>query len=106
MDLGVARTGHPEAPEIVPSDHCLVRFRARAPWRDAGVEAAAAALIASLEAADVSRWPPGWAVSDRDTERWAVDGDLAYPLTPTARPGRWLAVTCLRRGEARGRGPR
>lgn len=97
MDLGVARTEHPQAPEIVPSDHCLERFRARAPWREAGIAESAAALIASLQTADVSRWPPGWAVSDRDAELWAVDGDLAYPLARGGTPGRWVAVTCLRR---------
>ncbi len=106
MDLGVARTDDPEVAEIVPSDHCLHRFRARAPWREAGVEAAATGLIDSLEAAHVVRWPPAWALSERGAERWAVEGDLAYPLAPTGLPGRWLAITCLRRTEAGGRSPR
>jgi hypothetical protein len=44
-------------------------------------------------------WPPAWAVSDRPARLWAIAGDLAFPLSPTAEPGRWLAVTCLRRGQ-------
>ncbi len=56
-----------------------------------------AELRASLERADISGWPPGWAVSDRPADLWAVDGDVAYPLAPTSLPGRWIAVTCLRR---------
>jgi hypothetical protein len=96
--IGVAHTAHPEAREVVPSDHCVHRFRARMPVRAPGIAEVAAALLAALEAADVSAWPPGWAVSDRPAELWAVSGDLAFPLARTATPGRWLAVTCLRRG--------
>jgi hypothetical protein len=96
--IGVAHTAHPEAREVVPSDHCVHRFRARMPVRAPGIDEVAAALLAALEAADVSAWPPGWAVSDRPAELWAVSGDLAFPLARTATPGRWLAVTCLRRG--------
>ncbi len=98
MRIGVAHTAHPEAREVVPSDHCVHRFRARMPVRAPGIAEVAAALLAALEAADVSAWPPGWAVSDRPAELWAVSGDLAFPLARTATPGRWLAVTCLRRG--------
>jgi len=46
--------------------------------------------------ADVTHWPPAWAVSDRPAPLWAVSGDLAFPLARTNTPGRWLAVTCLR----------
>ena len=98
MRIGVAHTAHPEAREVVPSDHCVHRFRARMPVRAPGIDEVAAALLAALEAADVSAWPPGWAVSDRPAELWAVSGDLAFPLARTATPGRWLALTCLRRG--------
>ena len=98
MRIGVAQTAHPEAREVVPSDHCVHRFRARMPVRAPGIDEVAAVLLAALEAADVSAWPPGWAVSDRPAELWAVSGDLAFPLARTATPGRWLAVTCLRRG--------
>jgi len=56
-----------------------------------------AELRASLERADISGWPPGWAVSDRPAELWAATGDVAFPLARTGRPGRWLALTCLRR---------
>jgi hypothetical protein len=97
MLIGVARTGHPEAPEIVPSAHCVQRFRQRMPIREPGTEAVAAALLATLEEADVSRWPPAWAVSDRRADLWAATADLAFPLARTAKPGRWLAVTCLPR---------
>ena len=101
MLLGTARTGDPLAPEIVPSDHCLQRYRERMPVRAPGLHEAAAALLADLEAADVMRWPPGWAVTDRPPELWAIAGDLAFPLARTPDPGRWLAVTCLRRGRDR-----
>jgi hypothetical protein len=67
------------------------------PIREPGGEAVAAALRAALEEADVSGWPPAWAVSDRPARLWAVSGELAFPLAPTPTPGRWLAVTCLAR---------
>ena len=97
MQIGIARTDHPEAPEIVPSAHCVQRFRQRMPIRDPGTDAVATALLAELEEAHVSHWPPAWAVSDRSAELWAFTSDLAFPLARTATPGRWLAVTCLPR---------
>jgi hypothetical protein len=97
----VARTEHPEAAEIVASAHCVLRFRQRMPVREPGAEAVEAALRTALEDADVSRWPPAWAVSDRPAELWAATAELAFPLARTPTPGRWLAVTCLpRRGRA------
>ena len=93
----VARLDHPEVLEIVPSHHCVVRFRQRRPVAERGGAAVAEALIAALEDAHVSRWPPAWAVGDRHTELWAVSGELAFPLEPADRPGRWLATTCLSR---------
>lgn len=97
MFVGVAQTEDPEAPELVPSAHCLLRFRERMPVRTPGGEEPAALLLDALRGADVTRWPPGWAVSDRPAELWAVAHDLAFPLVRTPTPGRWLAVTCLRR---------
>jgi hypothetical protein len=93
----IAQLDHPEVREIVPSHHCVVRFRQRRPVAERGVAAVADALVRALEHADVSRWPPAWAVSDRHTELWAVSGELAFPLERTDRPGRWLATTCLSR---------
>ena len=93
----VAHTDHDEAREIVASAHCVQRFRQRMPIREPGGDAVASALRTALEDADVSGWPPAWAVSDRPAELWAVTRDLAFPLTRTDRPGRWLAVTCLPR---------
>jgi hypothetical protein len=93
-----ARTQHAEAREIVASAHCVHRFRARMPIREPGGEVVAQALVDVLEEADVSGWPPAWAVSDKPAELWAVTGDLAFPLARTPVPGRWLAVTCLVRG--------
>jgi hypothetical protein len=52
--------------------------------------------MAALRDADVSRWPPAWAVNDRYTELWAVNGELAFPLEPSG-PGRFVATTCLSR---------
>jgi hypothetical protein len=99
MHVGTARTDHPEAREIVPSAHCVRRFRERMPVRAPGIDEVAAGLLAALEDADITHWPPGWAVSDRPAALWAIFGDLAFPLAPTPQPGRWLAVTCLRRGD-------
>ena len=70
--------------EIVPSHHCVVRFRQRRPVRERGSEAVADALIRALEDSDVSRWPPAWAIGDRRTEMWAVNGRLAFPLERSA----------------------
>jgi hypothetical protein len=81
----------------VPSAHCVQRFRQRMPIHEPGIDAVADALLAALEAADVSGWPPAWAVSDTPAPLWAVTGDLAFPLAPTDVRGRWLAVTCLAR---------
>jgi hypothetical protein len=99
MHVGTARTDHPEAREIVPSAHCVQRFRRRMPVRDAGIAPVARALLDTLEAADISGWPPGWAVSDRPATLWAVHQDLAFPLAPSGTPGRWVALTCLRRDD-------
>jgi hypothetical protein len=93
----VARLDHPEVHEIVPSHHCVMRFRQRRPVRERGGDAVAEALVAVLESADVSRWPPAWAVSDRRTELWAVSTELAFPLERSERHGRYVAVTCLSR---------
>jgi hypothetical protein len=93
----VARLDHPEVREVVPSHHCVVRFRQRRPVRERGTEAVAEALIGVLEDADISRWPPAWAVNDRGTELWAVNADLAFPLERGATAGRWVATTCLAR---------
>jgi hypothetical protein len=38
-------------------------------------------------------------VSDRHTDLWAVNGELAFPLERTDRLGRYVATTCLTRGE-------
>jgi hypothetical protein len=95
----VAHIQHPEVHEIVPSHHCVVRFRQRRPVRERGSEAVAEALVATLEHADVSRWPPGWAISDRHTDLWAVNGELAFPLERSDRIGRYVATTCLARSE-------
>jgi hypothetical protein len=95
-----ARTEHPEVAEIVASDHCIARFRQRSPVRDPGIDIVMDALILALEAADVSRVPPSWAVSDRPAALWAATPDLAFPLAKTPQEGRWIAITCLRRERA------
>src|SRR4051812_50052690 len=74
------------------------------PVRAPGVAEVAGALLEALEAADISGWPPGWAVSDRPAELWAVHDDVAFPLARADAPGRWGAVTCLRRPAAGGGG--
>lgn len=88
---------HDEVRAIQPTWHCLLRFRQRVEL-DPGTDVAVAALRDSLERADLTRMAPGWlAGRDRGTQMWALDGDLAYPLTPGAG-GTWTAATCLRRG--------
>ena len=101
MFVGTARTGDPQAPEIVPSDHCVARYRERMPIRVPGLEDVIAGLLRVLEDADITHWPPAWAVSDKPAALWAISGDLAFPLVRTSAPGRWLATTCLRRGRDR-----
>lgn len=81
----------------MPSAHCVKRFRERHPIHEAGSAAVAAALLAELERADVSGWPPAWAVSDNPAELWAFTDTSAFPLARTERPERWVAITCLRR---------
>ena len=72
MFVGTARTGDPLAPEIVPSDHCVARYRERMPIRVPGLEEVVSALLGTLEDADITRWPPAWAVSDRPAPLWAI----------------------------------
>jgi hypothetical protein len=93
----VARPRHPEVLEIAPSHHCVVRFRQRRPVNERGADVVAEALIEVLEEADISRWPPAWALSERPTELWAVNDGLAFPLEPSGRAGRFVATTCLSR---------
>jgi hypothetical protein len=93
----VAQLDHPEVREVVPSHHCVVRFRQRRPVRERGGEAVAEALIAALEESHVTRWPPAWAVSDQYTDLWAVNEELAFPLERSGTPGRYVATTCLSR---------
>ena len=95
----VARLDHPEVREIVPSHHCVVRFRQRRPVRERGADAVAEALVVALQDSDVSRWPPAWALSDRRTDLWAVNGSLAFPLERADSPGRYIATTCLSRAD-------
>jgi hypothetical protein len=87
---------HDEVRVIQPTWHVLLRFRQRVKV-DPGTDAAATALRDSLERADLTRMPPGW-VAGRDSgaEMWAVDGDLAYPLS-RGSGGEWIAATVLRR---------
>lgn len=63
--------------------------------REHGTDAVVEQLRAAFEAADFTRWPPTWVASTRDTELWALLDDIAFPLTSTPTPGRWLATTCL-----------
>jgi hypothetical protein len=97
MLTGTARTGDPLAPEIVPSDHCVARYRERSPVREAGLQVVLDALIETLESCIIVRTPPAWAVSDRTTALWAITSELAFPLAATPDPSRFVATTCLRR---------
>src|SRR5436305_5112756 len=88
---------HDEVRAIQPTWHCLLRFRQRVKL-EPGTDAAVTALRESLERADLTRMAPGWiAGRDRGAQFWALDGDLAYPLTPGSG-GEWIAATVLKRG--------
>lgn len=101
MHVRVIRPDHPEISEVIASTHCLQRFRARRGVRAPGIEPLARLLEEALQEADFTRWPPPWVDSDRHTDMWALSGEIAFPLTPTPQPGRWLATTCLVRGMRR-----
>lgn len=87
---------------MVFSFHAVQRFRARAPWRAAGEAEVMDELVRLVEAADIAAWPPAWVAGGLreggHASLWAWNDALAFPLAPTDRPGRWVALTCLRRG--------
>jgi hypothetical protein len=88
---------HDEVRSIQPTWHCLLRFRQRVKLPP-GADEAAAALRASLERSDLTRMAPAWVTGrDRGAQMWALDGELAFPLTP-GLGGEWIAPTCLVRG--------
>jgi hypothetical protein len=87
---------HDEVRAIQPTWHCLLRFRQRVKI-DPGTDAAVEALRESLLRADLTRMPPGWlAGRDRSAQIWAIDDELAYPLSPGPN-GSWTAATVLKR---------
>src|SRR3954447_8971928 len=88
---------HHEVRMIQPTWHCLLRFRQRVKI-DRGTDAAIDALRESLLRADLTRMPPGWVASrERGAQMWAIDDELAYPLSP-GPGGAWTATTVLKRG--------
>jgi hypothetical protein len=88
---------HDEVRVIQPTWHVLLRFRQRVKL-ERGTDAAVSALRESLERADLTRMPPGWiAGRESGAQFWALDGDLAYPLS-RGRDGSWTATTVLKRG--------
>jgi hypothetical protein len=88
---------HDEVRAIQPTWHCLLRFRQRVKLPP-GTDVASRALRESLERAHITRMAPGWIDGrDRGAQMWALDDDLAYPLSPGSA-GEWIATTCLRRG--------
>src|SRR5436190_5565875 len=87
---------HDEVRSIQPTWHCLLRFRQRVKV-ERGTDAAVEALRDSLERADLTRMAPGWiAGRERGAQMWAIDDDLAYPLSPGPN-GTWTAATVLKR---------
>jgi hypothetical protein len=98
MRIRVVRPDHPEVSEVIASEHCILRFRKRGRIRTPGLDAVGEALQHTFEEADLTRWAPTWVDTDRQTQMWALHEDLAFPLTPAAEPGSWLATTCLVRG--------
>jgi hypothetical protein len=98
----VAHTEHPDAVEVAFSFHAVQRFRSRAPWRTAGEAEVMTELVRLVEGAIIAAWPPAWVAGGLreggGAPLWAWNGPLAFPLAATGQPGRWLALTCLRRG--------
>ena len=87
---------HPDVRRIQPTWHCLLRFRQRVRV-PIGTDEATSALRESLDRADITAMTPPWiAGRDRGAQLWAIDGDLAYPLSP-GPAGEWIAPTCLTR---------
>jgi hypothetical protein len=88
---------HYEVRAIQPTWHCLLRFRQRVKV-ERGTDAAVEALRGSLLRADLTRMAPGWVVGrERGAQMWAIDDELAYPLSP-GPAGTWTAATVLKRG--------
>src|SRR5204862_4867394 len=88
---------HDEVRAIQPTWHCLLRFRQRVKV-DPGTDAAVRALHDSLDRADLTRMAPVWVASgEQGALFWAIDGDLAYPLS-RGPAGDWVATTVLKRG--------
>jgi hypothetical protein len=88
---------HDEVRVIQPTWHCLLRFRQRVKLAP-GTDAAVNGLRESLDRADLTRMAPGWiAGREQGAQMWALDGDLAYPLSE-GFGGEWTAATVLKRG--------
>jgi hypothetical protein len=95
--LSAVAKHHDEVHSITPTWHCLLRFRQRVKI-DPGTDAAVAALHESLERSDLTRMPPAWVAGrEKGALFWAIDGELAYPLS-RGPAGDWVATTVLRRG--------
>ena len=95
--LSAVAKHHDEVHSITPTWHCLLRFRQRVKVAP-GTDAAVRELHDSLERADVTRMPPGWiAGREQGALFWAIDDDLAYPLSRSGS-GEWTAATVLRKG--------
>ena len=96
MHLQAVEKHHPEVARIQPTFHCLLRFRQRVklpPGTDVAIER----LTESLDRADLTAMAPAWlAGRERGARMWALDGDLAFPLTQSGG-GTWTATTCLRK---------
>ena len=94
--LSAVAKHHDEVHAITPTWHCLLRFRQRTKL-DPGTDVAVRALHDSLERADLTRMAPGWVAGrDQGAAFWALDGDLAYPLS-RGPGGGWVATTVLKR---------
>jgi hypothetical protein len=95
--LSAVAKHHDEVHSVTPTWHCLLRFRQRVKVAP-GTDTAVRALHDSLDRADLTRMAPGWvAGGDQGAAFWAIDGDLAYPLS-RGPGGGWVATTVLKRG--------
>lgn len=94
------RHDDPDVARIQATWHCLERFRQRSfrPRTHPSADEVAEALRAVLAEAEVARVPPPWAAG-QEAERWAIAGNLAFPLARDGLggAGAWTALTCLTR---------
>jgi hypothetical protein len=94
MWLRAISTGHPAAPLLQPTWHCVERFRQRS-RQPIGTEALLDALQTILETAEITAQQPPGVRYQQAWDLWALSDTLAFPLIEDN--GIWIVPTCLAR---------